>query len=138
MPPLRHAVLGPGGQGGGGPTAEEFLMAIPMCDGNADKELFVRLRSWWRSNDRFRKGGAGASPFSENERANLDALAAALGDADPQRIIMRAEIARELGRFDQCLKLLEGDFDEQLQYIVRIIRERALDLDSRVVKLKWD
>lgn len=113
-------------------------MAIPLYDGNADKELFVRLRSWWRSNDRFRKGEAGAPPFSEDERANLDALAAALGDADPQRIIMRAEIARELGRFDQCLKLLEGDFDEQLHYIVRTIRERALDLDARVVKLKWD
>ncbi len=121
-----------------GPTAKEFLMAIPLCGGDAQKELFVRLRSWWRSNDRFRKGGADAPPFSEDERANLDALAAALGDADPQRIIMRAEIARELGRFDQCLKLLEGDFDEQLHYIVRTIRERALDLDARVVKLKWD
>ena len=126
----------PGAKTVEGPTAEEFLMAIPRCDGDADKELFVRLRSWWRSNDRSRKGGADAPPFSEAERGNLAALAAALDDADPQHILMRAEIARELGRFDQCLKLLEGDFDEQLRYIVRTIRERALDLDARVVKLE--
>jgi hypothetical protein len=117
-----------------GPTADEFMSAIPLCDGDAQKELFVRLR--WRSNDRFRKGEADAPPFSGAERGNLDALAAILGDADPQRIIMRAEIARELGRFDQCLKLLEREFDEGLTYIVRIVRERTLDLDSRVVELK--
>lgn len=118
-----------------GPTAEEFLSAIPLCEGDADKELFLRLRSWWRSNDRFRKGGGDAPPFSEAERANLDALAGALGDDSPHHALMRAEIARELGRFDRCLKLLEGAFDEGLAYIVRIIRERALDLDPRVVKL---
>ncbi len=119
-----------------GPTAEEFLAAIPLCEEDADKRFFVRLRSWWRTNDRFRKGGADAPPFSDAERANLDALAAILDDTDVQHIIMRAEIAREQGRFDVCLKLLERDFEEGLQFVARTIRERALDLDSRVVELK--
>lgn len=119
-----------------GPTAGEFLSAIPSLDGDADKELFVRMRSWWRTNDRFRTGGADAAPFSEAERANLAAIAEALGDADPQHIIMRAEIARELGQFDQCLKLLDREFEEGVQFAVRTIRERAFDSDSRVVELK--
>lgn len=119
-----------------GPTAEEFLDAAPSCDGDPQRELFVRLRSWWRSNDRFRKAADEAPPFSEAERASLEALGRLLDDGDTQHTIMRAEIARELGRFDRCLKLLEQEFDEGLVFVVRTIRERALDLDSRVVELK--
>lgn len=121
-----------------GPSAEEFLGALPSVDGDAAKETFVRMRAWWRGNDRFRKGDADAPPFSDAERANLEALARMLDDSDPQQVIMKAEIARELGRFDRCLKLLERDFEEGLQFAVRTIRDRTLDLDPRVTELKRD
>ncbi|MCC6354991.1 MAG: hypothetical protein IT577_13965 [Verrucomicrobiae bacterium] len=135
-PPDIAASQWPGAKTVEGPTAEEFLSAIPLCGGDKEKELFVRLRSWWRSNDRFRKGVADAPPFSETERGNLEELAEALDDAHPHHTVMRAEIARELGQFEQCLALLERDFGEELMYVVGTIRDRALDLDPKVMELK--
>lgn len=121
-----------------GPNVKEFLSELPSVEGDAEKAAFVRMRAWWRGNDRFRKGDAVAPPFSGAERANLEALARMLDDADPQQVIMKAEIARELGRFDECLKLLDREFEEGLQFVVRTIRDRNLDLDPQVTELKRD
>jgi hypothetical protein len=38
---------------------------------------------------------------------------------------LKAEIARELGEFDECLRLLSQDFDERYGYAVAFIKKLA-------------
>ena len=44
--------------------------------------------------------------FSKEQVKNLKALSAMLDESEPNQRILKAEIARELGEFDECLRLL--------------------------------
>ena len=46
---------------------------------------------------------------------------------------MRAEILRETGRFEECLEVLAGFEDEDLETVARLIRALAMGRDARVV-----
>ena len=48
-----------------------------------------------------------------------------LNDAEPNQRILKAEIARELGEFDECLELLSQPFDERYGHAVGFIKKLA-------------
>jgi hypothetical protein len=56
-----------------------------------------------------------------------------LEEAEPNQRILKAEIARELGNFDECLELLSHPFDERYGYAVGFIKKLAKE-KVRVVK----
>ena len=56
---------------------------------------------------------------------NLKALSAMLDESEPDQRILKAEIARELGEFDECLRLLSYQFDEGYEYAVGFIKKLA-------------
>ena len=45
--------------------------------------------------------------------------------SEPNQRILKAEIARELGEFDECLRLLSHQFDKGYEYAVGFIRKLA-------------
>jgi hypothetical protein len=56
---------------------------------------------------------------------NLDALSSLFDESLPGHRILKAEIARELGRFDECLLLLSYQFEEGYGWAVGFIRKLA-------------
>ena len=56
---------------------------------------------------------------------NLEALSALFDESLPDHRILKAEIARELGNFDQCLLLLSYQFEEGYEYVVGFIKKLA-------------
>ena len=63
--------------------------------------------------------------FSEAQVKNLKALSSLLDEADPDQRIFKAEIARELGRFDECLLLLSYQFEAGYNWTVGFIKKLA-------------
>lgn len=89
-------------------------------------EKDLRIRTWWAANDVWRG-------LPEAQVKNLKALSALLDESDPDQRILKAEIARELGNFDECLRLLSHQFDKGYDRIVNFIRKLAEE-DVRAVK----
>lgn len=85
-----------------------------------DVEKDVRMRAWWCGNDERRRGQQ--SSLAETEIQNLNALSGLLDQSIDYERLMQAEIMRELGDFDQALKLLDQPFDEQLSDAVTVIK----------------
>ena len=56
---------------------------------------------------------------------NLKSLSKMLDETEPNQRILKAEIARELGEFDECLRLLSHQFDERYAHAVGFIKKLA-------------
>lgn len=109
----------------------EFLAAqAPLPK---EKEFYLRLRLWWLANDAWRGVPDSKPAFSPEQAKNLEALSALFDESEPNQRILKAEIARELGKFDECQRLLtyqfEKDYDWAVDFIKRLAEEKV-----RVVK----
>jgi hypothetical protein len=100
----------------------EFLSgpALPR-----DKELYVRVWAWRSANDAWRRVPNATLAFSKDQVQNLNALSEMLEEAEPNQRILKAEIARELGEFDECLRLLLYQFDKGYDHAVGFIKKLA-------------
>jgi phage FluMu protein Com len=90
-----------------------------------DKELYVRVWAWRSANDAWRRVPNATPAFSKDQVQNLHALSAMLDESGPNQRILKAEIARESGEFDECLRLLSHPFDERYGHAVGFIKKLA-------------
>lgn len=88
-----------------------------------DRSLFRRKANWQ------------PAPMSARERANLEALLSLLDEGNDEDRILKAEACRELGRFDDALRLLNGPIEEDFKAIADIIRELATKHDAIVKEI---
>ena len=120
-----------------------------------------RVRAWWAANDRFRvdKGEVPSSPLSEESRQNKESLYTLLSKGSPKKRLsvrkigiflgllrrprtdvedrlMRAELARELGRFEEAKRLLLTKYYSEYQHLVKRIWELANLRDVRVANVE--
>ena len=58
---------------------------------------------------------------------NLKALSALLDESKSDQRIIKAEIARELGEFEKCLKLLSYQVEEGFEHAANFTRKLAED-----------
>jgi hypothetical protein len=57
-----------------------------------------------------------------------------LNESKPPHRILKAEIARELGKFDECQRLLTYQFEKDYDWAVEFIRKLAEE-QERAVKM---
>lgn len=107
------------------PSADDYFAFLQKGVSDSEKEHYVRLHAWWAGNDA-RRDGEAVAPLSDDEIANLDAYAALLDESDENDRIMKAEIMRELGRFEDAVALLSTPFREQLAFAAAIIRNLSV------------
>ena len=119
------------------PCAEDYHDFIPHVHGDQEKERYVRTRAWWASNTKRREHPSSASPITEAERGNLESLLGLIGDEEPGDVIMKAEITRELGRFDECQRLLQGEFEDRYGPAVELIRRLAGERQACVAEITF-
>ena len=87
------------------PSEKELLGFLTGPALPADKELYVRVSAWRSANDAWRRNPNATPAFSKDQVQNLKALSEMLDETEPNQRILKAEIARELGEFDECLRL---------------------------------
>lgn len=94
-----------------------------------EKEKYLRIRAWWAGNDK-RRHTKEKEPLSVRERANMERLLNLLEEWDEDDKIMKAEIMRELGRFEEASLLLK------LMYPRGVGVCKAVRVMRKMIKLK--
>jgi hypothetical protein len=107
------------------PSGKEMLEFLSGPALPANKELYVRVSAWRSANDAWRRNPNATPAFSKDQVQNLMALSEMLDESEPNHRILKAEIARELGEFDECLGLLLHPFDGRYGYVVGFIKKLA-------------
>jgi hypothetical protein len=88
-------------------TEDDYLEALERrLYSTRDEKLLLRLRIWRAGNDPAREEGARAQIRSLAAQANLQALYELLCDEDDAEAGTKAEVARQLGDYDECLRLV--------------------------------
>ena len=123
-------------------TEAEYLEAIEMGMGrNQEEKLYIRLLAWWAANDPLRQAQsdktAQKSPFllGSKARKNLEQLLKLLSVTDPNKRLMKAEGLRQLGRFEEALKILQAPFPKEFTKVVDWMRGLVKERDSLVIEL---
>lgn len=83
------------------------------------------MHAWWNANDAWRWVPNATPAFSEEQVKNLKALSGVLDETEPNQRMFKAEIARELGNFEECLLLLSYQFDKGYERAVGFIKSLA-------------
>jgi hypothetical protein len=118
-------------------TEQDYLTASKMKLANSTEKIrYIRIRAWWAANDVLRRGGnEGTAGLSEEARGNLQSLLTDLSEDDEQQRLMKSEVARELGCFEEAERLLAMKYSKSLQPAVRRISELVKDRNGRVTTL---
>lgn len=88
------------------PAPETYLEALKLQGLSTDEERYIRFRLWWGWNDVRRDSGV-ATPLTEQEAENLEKLIPMLDVSTQIGLLAKAEALRELGRFDECIALID-------------------------------
>jgi hypothetical protein len=107
------------------PSGKEMLDFLTGPALTQDKELYLRVRAWRSANDAWRRNPNATPAFSKEQVQNLKAFSDMLDEKEPNQRILKAEIARELGNFDECLGILSHPFDERYEHAVGFIKKLA-------------
>ena len=107
------------------PSEKELLDFLTGPALTQDKELYLRMRAWRSANDAWRWNPNATPAFSKDQEQNLKALSKMLDETEPNQRILKAEIARELGNFDECRMLLSYQFDKGYERAVGFIQKLA-------------
>jgi len=107
---------------------------------NREEELQLRLLAWWKANDRFRyrkKNREGISErtlFTKSEAAeNLKCLFQLLDPSLSNERLLKAEINRELGDFEEAQKWLDMDFSKKDEAMA-LVTKKGIEQRNTIVK----
>lgn len=118
-------------------NGEDYLALLEKPQ-SLDKNHTVLLRTLaWQETNHARRGKQVPKAHSEVEQNNMRALDALLGDEWENELIMKIEIARELGDFGKAEKLMEGiHFSPQITHLINQLRILIEGKDSKVKAVK--
>lgn len=103
---------------------EERLAEAIVITTDPKRRRFLVILLWHRLNDSVRSGCAIPTKWASLFRENLESLLQILDDIDPRDRRLKAEVLRELGRFEEALQLL-NEFDESWRWAAVQIAELA-------------
>jgi len=104
-----------------------------------EQELYLRVCAWWAGNDALRHKGqspGGQTSIvperSHEAKMNLERLLELLNERNPDQRLMKAEVLRELGRFDEAIRVLDFRFPKEYTSVAALIRNLAQKKDPIV------
>jgi len=118
------------------PTEKELLAFGAANKLEKNDEIYVRRTAWWLANDSVRHGGKPAGRLSPERQANMRALARLLDEKTAPERLLCAEIARELGDFTECKRLLGFEFPERFRKRAALIGRLADEKNTTVAQDK--
>lgn len=119
------------------PDLEDYFQVIKNPKLTCAKKQYIRIQIWWTGNDLRRENGNRKVPeMSRQEIDNLQHLFLLLDHSNEQHRLMKAEIYRELGQFEEALELLDLPFGKDLQSTASFIKMLAQQAQRTVVEIK--
>lgn len=122
---------------GSTPTLQDYADFLDAGESDKNKERYVRLRAWWAGNDPRRETGQ-STQFDSFETQNLRAFLVLLDEAEDNDRLMKAEVLRELGEFNEAENLLATEFDDELTQAVSVIRDLNQKRIATVAEMKFE
>lgn len=114
-------------------SAGDLLAMLKQPPSDVEKHEYLLIRAWWAVNDGERnKERHGKSTPLRQAKPILKALLPLLDEHKADDRIMKAEVYRELGDFENCLRLLDYPFDEKCGTAPAAIKSWAKQKDCRV------
>jgi hypothetical protein len=128
------------------PNMNDYFRLLKEKIESDEREAYLRLRAWRAGNDKRRKSEHGPARFKKNhgkpleplsypEIKNMKELICILDEQNDDDRLLKAELFRELGFFNQCLGHLAKPLDEY-KVSAAFIRELALNKDPWVREIK--
>ena len=111
-------------------------LELPKNEMAGDLLELERIRAWFSFNYSDRDCTSEKFNLPPEQEANLRRLLQVLDTNEPTETIMKAEILRELGQFDQCLKQLNQSFDDMYMPAVSAIKKLATRKTRRAKTIK--
>jgi len=114
---------------------KDYWRVLEGYDLEQQQELYLRIRAWWKGNDK-RRGSEIKSTLSSKEASNLRALEALLDTSHSPERLMAAEIKRELCEFNDTEKLLIEVMAGEFEHAAIAIADLAIRKDPYVAEIK--
>lgn len=101
---------------------------------NSDDEYYIRTKIWWYFNDRVRMGDPIFVENSDNAiwKQNILILISLIHDNDPESLMKKAELERNLGRFRHCRSLLKEVKADDFQKVKRMMLKKCIQRQRKV------
>ena len=119
-------------------SEEEFFQALAEGLGKPQKrELYLRVRTWWAGNDKFRtedqpRPGEPVPLRSPEAAANLERLFKLLRNRNASERLMKGEVARQLGRFKEAWDIIGFAFPTEYLRVAGFLRDLIRNKDTMV------
>ncbi|NTW25764.1 MAG: hypothetical protein HGA37_13795 [Lentimicrobium sp.] len=116
---------------------EELIAALGSnaYKGIKEDEIYLRIRLWWAMNPRpFHANETKALTVDAAYRENALALLNLLDDQEEDELITKAELNRNLGQFDECLRYISKVKDKYNEKRVKQIKAAALSGQNSVIR----
>lgn len=117
---------------------DDYLRALDTgIAENKKEELIIRERIWWAYNDRIRSGHKIFNDIYDELRwnDNLNKLLLLLDKTDTNQKLMTAEINRNLGNFEICIKIVQSIKKENFNWLKEIFISECKRKNRWVVQL---
>jgi len=122
-------------------TETDYLKFLQTKKISKKKEEYVRIRAWWCTNDSMRHEKPTKRSkvvFTKDQEDNISRLYELLDEEDPNQRLMKAEIARERGMFDEAMSLLEYKFPEGFDKAVSVVRGLCKSHSAVLAEIKYN
>jgi len=104
------------------------------------EEFSIRQQIWWAYNDRIRNGQPIFNDESDERKwlNNIKELKLLLNPSDINQLIMMAEVDRNLGDFENCITLINGITNNDLDWIKELFLQECTKMNRWVFELQHD
>ncbi len=123
------------------PSEQDYLDALESDSAaDPDRVHYLRLRAWWAANDSFREGPRLQPTASLSSRAlrNMRHLYDSLSESIEDQRLMKAELARELGLFDEAERLLAFPFSGHYRHVLKVVSDLVGQRQTIVALVRGD
>ncbi len=120
-----------------GLTADDYLSLVEDSSSlNKEHTVVLRTLAWQKSNQA-RRGAEAPEAYSAADRRNMQELDALLTEEWENELLMKIEIARELGDFRKAARLMRDvDFSTQVRHLADQLKQLVKKKDSAVTAFK--
>jgi hypothetical protein len=119
------------------PEGDDYERILDTASLDENREIYLRKQLWWIANHPSRDlDDLRLSGLDEQQRRNLAALHDLLDSETMEHRILKAEAARELGNFEEALRLLRDQPDLRGSKLANLIETLAEQRVSAVRELR--
>jgi len=102
----------------------KYLLPLKLWR-NKTEEKYVRIRAWWSFNAKYRLQACENFKLPAEQEENLERLLHLLDTNNQHSLVMKADIFRELGQFNECLRTINQVSDNRYSKVVNVIKKLA-------------